>query len=493
MSELALKAVSQGVMVTGADERIIWANPAFEAITGYQRSEYLGCKCTFVQGPLTNPKTVDAIRDAIKQGVEFTGEILNYRKDKTLYWNELTISPVRDAQDQLTHFIGVVRDVSPRKEAEWALIQSENRYRELFESNPHPMWVYDLETLAFLAVNSAALKQYGYSEQEFLSMTISDIRSPEDRSQPLENFAEPASHWRHQRKNGELIDVEVTAHKLDFSGRSAQLVLAYDITLRKRAEAALQASEARFRAIVEKAPLGIAEGEFTGNQFLEINQRYADIVGYSIAELKKMTFKDITHPDDISKDLAAMEELSAGKIPFFAIEKRYVRKDGAIVWVKLTVAGLGQAGEKPTNCMAVIDDITLQKATESALKISERRYRTIVESEPECVKVVDANGKLLEMNPAGLAMLEATSIDKVVNYGLMNFIVPKYRLAFASEELDIGIEFACRVGTCGICKVKMTSGEVEMAVEEALEPDDMANGIILACQAKPKSAVAVEA
>ncbi len=437
MSELALKAVSQGVMVTGVDERIIWANPAFDVITGYQLPEYLGRKCTFVQGPLTDQMTLNSIREAIKNGTEFTGEILNYRKDKTLYWNELTISPVRDDQGQLTHFIGVVRDISSRKLAEAALIQSEKRYRQLFECNPHPMWVFDLETLAFLAVNAAAVKQYGYSEQEFLEMTILDIRPPAEQSLLLESLKIPkpdlahAAYWRHQRKNGELIDVEITSHKLDFSGRPAEIVLAYDITLSRQAEAALQQSEARFRTIIEQAPLGIAEGDFAGNHFINVNQRYADIVGYSIGELKNMTFKDFTHPDDLAMDLVQMEKLAAGEIPLFALEKRYVRKDGAIIWVKITVAGLGPAGAKPTRCMAVIDDITEQKATVTALELSERRYKTIIEAEPECVKVVSADGELLEMNPAGLSMLEASSVDEVRQHGMMQFILPKYQLAFA--------------------------------------------------------------
>ena len=190
-------------------------------------------------------------------------------------------------------------------------------------------------------------------------------------------------------------------------------------------------SEARFLAIFEQAPLGIAEGDFAGNHFINVNQRYADIVGYSIGELKNMTFKDFTHPDDLAMDLVQMEKLAAGEIPLFALEKRYVRKDGAIIWVKITVAGLGPAGAKPIKCMAVIDDITEQKATVTALELSERRYKTIIEAEPECVKVVSAGGELLEMNPAGLTMLEASSVDEVRQHGMMQFILPKYQVAFA--------------------------------------------------------------
>ncbi len=313
LSELALNTVSQGVYITGPDERILWANPAFEKITGFQEWECRRRKCSFVQGLNTDEKSMQAIRAAINQGTEFVGEILNCREDKVTLWNELTISPIRDKKGQLTHFIGVVRDISLRKQA------------------------------------------------------------------------------------------------LD----------------------ALKESEARFRAIVEQAPLGIAEGEILGHRFISVNQRYADIVGYTVTELMEMSFVDFTHPDDIAIDLGEMKKLAAGEIPFFAIEKRFVRKDGRIVWVQLTVAGLGRDGAKPTRCMAVVDDITLRKETEKALVQSERRYRAIVEAEPECVKVVSENGELLEMNPAGLAMLEASSINEVQKHGMMELIVPKYRTAFS--------------------------------------------------------------
>ncbi len=438
VSDLALKAVSQGVLITGPDGLIVSANSSFTAITGYGEAECLGLDCEFIQGPLTDPITVEAMRTAIRTESHFSGEILNYRKDGATFWNDLTISPVRDSLGQLTHFIGVVRDTTARKQATIDLQRSEIRYRQLFECNPNPMWVYDLETLEFLAVNTAAIEHYGYSHREFLSMTIHDIRPDEDQERlaislrrQTPNF-DRSGIWRHRRKDGSIIDVEITSHKLEFSGRNAEMVLAHDITLRRQAERSLKESEARYRAIVQQAPLGIAEGELEGDHFLSLNQRYAEILGYSVAELMELTFRDFTHPEDLERDLDEMRKLAAGEIPFFALEKRYIRKDGAIVWVHLTVAALGPPGNKPTACLAVIDDITARKNSESALSQSEKRYRAIIEAEPECVKVVSAAGELLEMNPAGLAMLEATHIRDIQSHGLLKFILPPYQAAFGA-------------------------------------------------------------
>lgn len=139
----------------------------------------------------------------------------------------------------------MARDITERKRAEAALLESEERYRLLFESNPHPIWVYDLDTLAFLAVNAAAVLHYGYSREEFLAMTIRDIRPAEDIPALLNNVSKvslginEAGSWRHSTKGGGIIDVEITSHQLIFAGRNAEIVLANDITERKRAETAI--------------------------------------------------------------------------------------------------------------------------------------------------------------------------------------------------------------------------------------------------------------
>jgi PAS domain S-box-containing protein len=127
------------------------------------------------------------------------------------------------------------------------LRESEERYRNLFELNPHPVWVYDRETLRFLAVNAAAVSAYGYSEEEFLAMTIKDIRPPEDvpalvaRVSAIRDGQHGTSVWRHCRKDGCLLDVEVSYYSLTFGDRPANLVISVDVTERKLAEEEIKA------------------------------------------------------------------------------------------------------------------------------------------------------------------------------------------------------------------------------------------------------------
>jgi two-component system cell cycle sensor histidine kinase/response regulator CckA len=161
-----------------------------------------------------------------------------------------------------------------------SLASSEERYRMLFEANPLPMWVYDAETLRFLAVNEAAVRKYGYTRAGFLSMKITEIRPPEDVDALLADLRQrggPGSTvpgtWRHRRKDGSLIDVEITAGRVQFEGRPAALVLAHDVTERRRLEERLAQAE-KMEAIGRLAG-GVAH-DF--NNLLTVISGYAEIL-----------------------------------------------------------------------------------------------------------------------------------------------------------------------------------------------------------------------
>ena len=146
--------------------------------------------------------------------------------------------------DQLLHAVSVAGERWQRRHAEYRLQKSEERYRMLFDGNPQPMWVYDLESLRFLAVNEVAIDTYGFSRNEFLAMTIAAIRPAEDVSAMIAAVRSPtiqaARLWRHRRKTGEIIHVDVTTRDLDFEGRKARLVLAVDVSDRVSVQHALE-------------------------------------------------------------------------------------------------------------------------------------------------------------------------------------------------------------------------------------------------------------
>ena len=164
---------------------------------------------------------------------------------------------------------------------------SEEKYRLLFENNPHPMWVYDLETLRFLTVNDAAQQAYGYSQKEFLSMTIADIRPAEDVPALMKNVAhateglDAAGVWRHRKKDGNTIFVEIATHSVVFSGHHARLVMATDITERRQLESQLRQAQ-KMEAV----------GQLAGGVAHDFNNILTAIAGYGSLLLMKLRADD---------------------------------------------------------------------------------------------------------------------------------------------------------------------------------------------------------
>jgi PAS domain S-box-containing protein len=182
------------------------------------------------------------LQTAIAEG-RYEDEGWRIRKDGSRFWANVIITALTDGSGKLRGFSKITRDISERRRAEELLQESEERHRRLFDNNPHPTWVYDRDTLRFLAVNRAAVHKYGYSTNEFLAMTIKDIRPPEDIPVLLANVGEVrdgnenVGTWRHRRKDRSIIDVEITSYALNFAGRPAEVVVAVDVTQRKRDEA----------------------------------------------------------------------------------------------------------------------------------------------------------------------------------------------------------------------------------------------------------------
>lgn len=168
--------------------------------------------------------------------------VLRYKTSGDLRYLSISGEPLFDEHGRLRGYHGIGKDVTERSRDQKALEESEERYRLLFEVHPQPMWVVDANSLAFLAVNGAALAFYGYSREELLQMTAQQIRPPEDVAGLLKAFEDRSRDyhqrvWRHRKKNGELIHVKVVSFNLEFSGRPARLGVIYDVSDQVKAQA----------------------------------------------------------------------------------------------------------------------------------------------------------------------------------------------------------------------------------------------------------------
>jgi PAS domain S-box-containing protein len=262
-------------------------SPAAQKLFGWKADEVLGKR--YSDWEFVVPEDLDAV-DMVGR-LQNEGQELhnisrnrNYTKLGSILYCEWYNSALYNDAGKLVSVLSLVLDVTVATRIEDALRKSEAQYRLLFESNPQAMWVYDLTTLRFLAVNDAAVRHYGYSRTEFLEMTIKDIRPAED-VQLLEKYlnsenAHPdAGEWRHRKKDGSIINVDITANRLTFGGRPAEFVLVRDITERKKAEKALRISEDRYRDLVDNSHELICTHDLEG-RVLSVNPWASRVLGY---------------------------------------------------------------------------------------------------------------------------------------------------------------------------------------------------------------------
>lgn len=232
-----------------------------------------------------------------------------------------------------------------RRKINNSLRESEKRYKELFHLNPVPMWVYDINTLQFLDVNQSAIEHYGYSKEEFLNMNILHIRPKESIPAVIETIHEIKNYgkgvkriWRHLKKTGELIYVEIEGNVIDFAGKKARLILATDVTEKLEVENALKISEQRFRALVQDGAdlMTIID---KGGKFRYVSPNHEAIVGYAPMELMYRKVVDFIHKDDVKRMLRTTVGLnlhkSVGMEPY-----RFRHANGSWIWLETSITNL---------------------------------------------------------------------------------------------------------------------------------------------------------
>jgi len=289
-----------------------------------------------------------------------------------------------------------------KEERREALGQSEIQYRLLFEGNPVPMWVLDRKSLKFLAVNEAACRQYGFSAQDFLTMTMADIWPEEDvpdRLQATAKLIPGPAIWRHRKKNGAIIDVEMVAHDLHFHGIEAELVAARDVTERKKAEETTQ----RLASIVECSDDAII-GKNTDGVITNWNRAAEKMYGYTTAEAVGRDLSLVFPPEKRAELPAIMERILSGK-SIVGLETQRLTKAGSLLDVSASISPIKDATGRVTGASAIDRDITLRKRSEEQLDLQS----AALEAAANAIVITDYEGTIVWVNRAFTIM---TGYDK---------------------------------------------------------------------------------
>ncbi len=352
--------------------------------------EFLGKK---IQNILPNGfKALKLIEDVIDKE-----KVVKYEYSNTLPYpnSEVRFFEAHIVKSNNEEVVCLIKDITEKKKWERRLEESEERFQAIAEITPSAIFIHDGER--YLYVNPPMEHITGYSKEELLSMKLWEIIHPDYREM-VKNFARrrvlgedvPSKYeTKILTKGGRERWANIYARKVSYNEKSIVLGLAFDITDLKRAEEALRESEEKFRVIFENAGVGITLVDREG-RLIDCNSHFRNFVGYTKEELIGKHWRIYTHPEDVERNLDIFEKMIEEK-KVFVFEKRFKRKDGRILWGRVTISPVFDSNGRFLFQIGITEDITKEKKAIEALKKSESKYRSLVEKMSEGIYILYNN------------------------------------------------------------------------------------------------------
>ncbi len=383
---LVASRTDNAVVLTDPEGLIEWVNEGFTRISGYALDEVKGRKPgAFLQGPATDLRTVERMRQGIASGKGFNLEVINYHKNGHAYWLQIEAQPLHDEQGRLTGFMAIQADITQRKRTEQELAQKEAQLRFIFEFVPVGIsWMIvgreetRMMNVAHTTISGVDLDALQADPAAFEHLTHPDdlgrerVEMSRLRRGEIDHFS---LEKRFVQKDGSVIwaVLSVRLFKDPVTGETQQISTLIDITPVKAAQDEIALQESRFRFIFESAPIGISWRLLRkdGSQVRLLNDEHLRIGGLTREQATASVdaFFALTHPDDKESQRALNERLLAGEIDRYNIEKRYMRPDGRVVWVSFTTQRRMHPDGSEVRLTTVVD-ITAQKQAAEELLIA---------------------------------------------------------------------------------------------------------------------------
>jgi PAS domain S-box-containing protein len=349
---------------------------------GYEREELLGEPVMKAVAPESRDVVAEAIRSHRRDAYEHQA----LRKDGTAFVCETRGRPIfiGDRRIRLT----ALRDITERKQAERALRESEERLRMAWNTSPDCFSISRLHDGLVVDVNKGFNKLTGYTREEVVGRSSIEFGlwvDPDDRAKLISGLTLDGEvrgfETRFRRKEGEIRTVEISAGIMTLEGEPHFLAIMKDVEESKRAQVALARSEELFRKYFELGLVGMALTS-PDKGWVHVNDQLCEILGYTRDELVQTTWNAVTHPDDLELELVQFNRMLAGEVEGYFLDKRFISKDGALVYTTLHVSCIRKADGTVDHVIANLHDITDRKRAEEALRKSEQLLRQVLDTIP---------------------------------------------------------------------------------------------------------------
>jgi PAS domain S-box-containing protein len=294
---------------------------------------------------------------------------------------------------------GICHDITYYKEAEELLRASDRKYRSIFEQASDAILMTDLKG-NFIDANTTFCSMLGYRREELLGMNLLDVIDPEDlKHRPvLLNMLAPGVNMLNERRmvarDGTIRDVEANITRMNENNLMA---IVRDVTELRKAQRQIQISEAKFRGAFEYSAIGMTLVSLEG-RYLRVNREFASIVGYTEEELLGRHFRELTHPADVLANDDRFNEAASGAIDGYRLEKRYVHRNGNVIWANLNVSMIKDEDGVPIYFVAQIDDITQEKKAKEKLMVSQANMNATINNTKIMIWSIDRQFRLLTFN-----------------------------------------------------------------------------------------------
>jgi diguanylate cyclase (GGDEF)-like protein/PAS domain S-box-containing protein len=403
------------VTYTAAPDEVsstLYVSPQIEQLLGFPPEDFLSDPDLFAKQihPEDRERVLEEIHRSHASGRPFRSEYRMLRRDGRVVWVHDEAYELHDENGKTLGIQGITQDITKRKEAEEKIRFQASLLDEVGEA----VIAIDLEGKV-VYWNRAAEGLYGWSAREAMGRPSIEVTASKELWERADEIMSElramrswAGEYQLRRKDGTLFPALINVTPVhDKEGNLVGMTsVSTDITDRKRAEKALRESEQRFGSAFRDAAIGMALVG-TDGRFLQVNRALCRIVGYSDEELLAKNFRDITHPDDLEADVEQVRKMLAGEIETYQKEKRYLHKEGHVVWILLSVSLVHDEEGEPLYSIAQIQDINERKRAEEALEKSEGRYRALTQNSSDIVTLLGTDGTVRYQSP---------SVERIIGY-----------------------------------------------------------------------------